>query len=217
MKTLRFYKILIGILVVVNLTTVYFLWSSANGDNHPPHPKRNDLIDRLGITGDKKEQIMRLQDDHFKQKDALIQKGRELHEKLFLSFNDTSKDSTEIALIIDNIVENLVLTSLRFYEDPDTGDALFCSATLEQVTITSTRSVVLPKEVADKYKLQAGVLEKKNPVINTQVGVTELNPPAFDKPIEKQPFLFPYNPTDSASPFKTFPERYTFDNFPSGG
>ena len=49
---------------------------------------------------------MCLQDDHFKQKDALIQKGRELHEKLFLSFNDTSKDSTEIAQIIDNIVEN---------------------------------------------------------------------------------------------------------------
>ena len=106
MKTLRFYKILIGILVVVNLTTVYFLWSSANGDHHPPHPKRNDLVDRLGITGDKKEQIMRLQDDHFKKKDALIHKSRELHEKLFLSFNDTSKDSTEIAQIIDDIVEN---------------------------------------------------------------------------------------------------------------
>lgn len=117
---------------------------------------------------------------------------------------------------IDNIVENLVLTSLRFYEDPDTGDALFCSATLEQVTITSTRSVALPREVAEKYKLQAGLLENKNPAVNTQVGVTD-NPVTEETPVYKTPWLYPYNPTDVSLPFKSFPERYTFDNFPSGG
>jgi len=106
MKTIRFYKILVGILVVLNATIVYFLWTSANGDHHPRHPKRNDLVERLGITGDKKEQIIRLQDEHFKKKDALIHIGRDLHEKLFLSFNDLSKDSTTIAQLIDTIVEN---------------------------------------------------------------------------------------------------------------
>lgn len=118
--------------------------------------------------------------------------------------------------LMSKAVENLVLTNLRFYEDPDTGDALFCSVSLEQVSIASAKSVALPKEVADKYNKQAAPLENKNPVVNTQVGVAEV-PITENTPVYKAPWLYPYNPTDSSFPFKSFPDRYTFDNTPYGG
>ncbi len=119
--------------------------------------------------------------------------------------------------LLNNVVENLVLTSLRFYEDPDTGDALFCSLSLEQVTITSTTEVALPEAVAEKYRLQSSPLEKKTPVVSKEIGVTEAEQPVFEQPISTTPFLFPFEPSDSPLPFKNFYDKYRFDVFPSGG
>ena len=103
MKTLRFYKILIAILVLLNLTTVYFLWSSAG--HHGP-PGKNDLVDLIHAEGKTKTTILGLQERHFADKHALIERSRNLHEQLFNSFSDSSKDSTDVKQIIDNIVEN---------------------------------------------------------------------------------------------------------------
>jgi len=103
MKTIRFYKTLIVVLILVNLTTLFFLW---NGPRRPKHPERNELVEMLDLTGNSKTKILVLQDDHFRKKDALIKRSRNLHESLFKSFNDPSKDSAEIKLLIDKIVEN---------------------------------------------------------------------------------------------------------------
>lgn len=103
MKTLRFYKILVVILVLVNLGTVYFLWNS--GKHHGP-PGKNEIVENLGLTGSAKEQILIMQDKHFKDKHVLIQKSKNLHEKLFSYFNDKSKDSSDVVALIDQIVEN---------------------------------------------------------------------------------------------------------------
>lgn len=103
MKTIRFYKLFIAVLILLNLITLFILWSSTK--KHGP-PGRNDLVELLDLQGTQKTKILDLQDDHFKKKDALIQKSRNLHEELFLSFSDASKDSTEIAQLIDRIVEN---------------------------------------------------------------------------------------------------------------
>ena len=103
MKTTRFYKLIIVVLILINLTTLFFLWK---GPRRPKHPDRNELVEMLDLSGNAKTKILALQDDHFKKKDALINRSRNLHESLFQSFNDESKDSTEIKKLIDKIVEN---------------------------------------------------------------------------------------------------------------
>ena len=103
MKTTKFYKLVIVVLILVNLTTLFFLWK---GPRRPKHPDRNELVEMLDLSGNAKTKILALQDDHFKKKDALIKRSRNLHESLFKSFNDESKDSTDIKRLIDEIVEN---------------------------------------------------------------------------------------------------------------
>lgn len=103
MKATKFYKLIIVVLILVNLTTLFFLWAAPR---RPKHPMRNELVEMLGLSGNTKTKILELQDDHFKRKDALIKRSRVLHESLFQSFNDPSKDSTEITMLIDKIVEN---------------------------------------------------------------------------------------------------------------
>lgn len=103
MKTIRFYKILILVLLLLNISTVYFLWSSTKKHGRPG---KNELVEMLNVEGTAKKKILAMQETHFSKKDALIQRSRNLHEELFHSFNDTSKDSTEISQLIDKIVEN---------------------------------------------------------------------------------------------------------------
>lgn len=105
MKTLRFYKLLIAILVLLNLFTVYFLWNSGK-PKYPPFGPRKSLVELLELKGEAAQSIRKLETQHFQDKDALIDQSRRLHEQLFRSFSMTTKDSTDIAQLIDRIVEN---------------------------------------------------------------------------------------------------------------
>ena len=104
MKTNRFYKILIAVMVILNGVTLYFLWKAPG--HLPPHGPRKSLVEMLELSGETASSIKKLEDRHFKAKDALVDKSRKLHEQLFRSFNDPSKDSTDIRTLIDKIVEN---------------------------------------------------------------------------------------------------------------
>src|SRR3989344_5420079 len=53
-----------------------------------------------------KQRVQALEKDHFRVKDSLINVSRQLHEDLFVSFKDPSKDSASIQQLIDHIVEN---------------------------------------------------------------------------------------------------------------
>lgn len=55
---------------------------------------------------------------------------------------------------------NLVMTSLRFSDSPETGNALYCDITLEQVTFTDSKKTTIPKElVAPLLQSQASPTE----------------------------------------------------------
>jgi periplasmic protein CpxP/Spy len=104
MKTLKFYKILVIVLVLLNATTLFFLWRAPH---HPPHHgPRKSLVEIIDLEGEAASKIKKLEDVHFRDKDALISESRQLHEKLFRSFNDEDKDSSDIHQLIDRIVEN---------------------------------------------------------------------------------------------------------------
>lgn len=44
-------------------------------------------------------------------------------------------------------IDNLIMTSLDFKEDPDSGDALWCDVTLEKVTFTTTEATQIPQGI----------------------------------------------------------------------
>lgn len=103
MKSLRFYKLAVLVLLLLNLATLFFLWK---GGPHHGRPERNQLVDHLGIEGQSREQILILQEDHFKHKEKLMNKSRRLHEELFSYYNDESRDSAAVSIKIAQIVEN---------------------------------------------------------------------------------------------------------------
>jgi len=103
MKKLRFYQLAILGLVLLNAVTLFVIWK---GGRHHERPGRNQLVEHLGLEGQKKDEVLNLQVDHFKQKDALISKSRRLHEELFNYFDNTAKDSADISQKIAEIVEN---------------------------------------------------------------------------------------------------------------
>lgn len=50
-------------------------------------------------------------------------------------------------ILLKRILNNLVLTSVRFNEDANSGYALYCDLTFEQVTFAYLKKVEIPKEV----------------------------------------------------------------------
>jgi Spy/CpxP family protein refolding chaperone len=103
MKSTRFYKILVVVLLVLNITTLFFL---LKGPKHHGPPGKNDLVNEIGLSGKTKDKVLSMQEIHFREKQKLIETGRDLHEKLFRSFSDPNKDSSDVRNIIDQIVEN---------------------------------------------------------------------------------------------------------------
>lgn len=52
-------------------------------------------------------------------------------------------------------IENLVITSIRFNEDANTGSALYCDISFEQVTFAFLKKTELPKDVQQPIKKKA--------------------------------------------------------------
>lgn len=105
MKQVKFYKLVILLLVGLNAVTLYFLWTSTD-DKRGGRPHRKSLVTVLDLKGNAKTTIAQLEKEHFHEKDSLINSSRKLHEQLFQYFGDATKDSTSIATLIDKIVEN---------------------------------------------------------------------------------------------------------------
>lgn len=106
MEKMRFYKLVILALVIVNLTTLYFYWNSSSPEERHGPPSRKSLVTVLSLTGTAKQQVTLLEKDHFHVKDSLIHVSHKLHEELFVWFKDDSKDSVAIQKLINHIVEN---------------------------------------------------------------------------------------------------------------
>ncbi len=82
MNSTRFYKVTIALLVVINLTTLAYLWFTR--PPMPPHPGEHpELTNDLGISGDAKRKVDALEVRHHKEKRALLDKDHALHETYF--------------------------------------------------------------------------------------------------------------------------------------
>ena len=57
--------------------------------------------------------------------------------------------------LLKKIINNLVITSMVFREDVNSGEGLFCDLTFEQVTFATLKKTVLPQDVVDSLKKKA--------------------------------------------------------------
>ena len=74
---------------------------------------------------------------------------------------------------IRDIIHDLVITSFRIDENPDTGDALFLNLTLEQVTFALLEKTEIPKDVADAVKKKSEPVKKKTNANSTPKNCAE--------------------------------------------
>ncbi len=81
MTKLRYYQLIIVLLIGLNVFTCFFLWPS----HHPPHgrPPKNLLVNHLDVTGKKRTAILKLQEAHFGRKEGLVAENHRLHLRLF--------------------------------------------------------------------------------------------------------------------------------------
>lgn len=80
MARTKLYKIIITVLILINIGTLAFFMTGG-----PPHhrPQAGDLAEILGIEGEKKDAIFKLEKEHHAKKRMLIDKDRKLHQELF--------------------------------------------------------------------------------------------------------------------------------------
>lgn len=106
MEAKKLYKWVIVLLVLINGALLYLYWSKPAPPEHRPPHKRKSITIMLEMTGSDKQQVLKLEDIHFHRKDSLIRRGMHLHQELFRSFDNPKQDSSDIAAVIDKIVEN---------------------------------------------------------------------------------------------------------------
>lgn len=74
--------------------------------------------------------------------------------------------------------EKLVITSVTFKEDANSGFALYCDIQFEQVEFVSLQKTVIPKDVATSLNKKAPTNSNKGKVDSTEEPVPEANPDA---------------------------------------
>lgn len=79
------------------------------------------------------------------------------------------------------VINNLVMTSISFKEDANTGHGLYCDISFEQVTFAFLKKTVIPKDVQDSLKKKASSKASKGKQDSQpQDEGTGSNPPKVD-------------------------------------
>ena len=118
MKSLKFYKTLAVLLVVLNLGTLAFFWF-----NKPPDgpPKAGELAAKYGITKNADE-ITALETTHHKKKKALMAKDQKLHNLLFSKIGS----GEDVSSLREKITANYIEIETMTYEFFDQV-AVYCN------------------------------------------------------------------------------------------
>lgn len=117
MEKMKFYKLVIIILVVINLLTIGTVWLVKPKGHRPmPHERDMTFLSReLGMTGANKEKLDALETQHHTEKRELLGKNKQLREDLFALLKMPQTDSTKINLYVDSILKNQQHIELMTY------------------------------------------------------------------------------------------------------
>ena len=114
MNQAKFYKTLVIILVLLNLGTLFFLWS--NKPPHHPRPEKHQISEMLKLKGEAKSFVEKLQTEHHIEKRELIQEDRELHNQLYLLVGKNDDPTAILEEIYFNKVKIEAMTFKYFDE-----------------------------------------------------------------------------------------------------
>lgn len=113
MSRTKLYKIIIVFLLVINCGTLAF-FMLGGPPHHPPRP--GDLAEKLGIDGEKKQTIFKLEKKHHSTIRGLMDQDRKLHEQLF-SHLGTGFDVTPIHVKIERNNAEIEKLTYAFFHD----------------------------------------------------------------------------------------------------
>ena len=116
MNQAKFYKTLVVILIILNVSTLFFMWFNRPPRRERPNPQH--LSEMLNLEGDTKEIVNKLSLEHHKNKKVLIHKDKVLHDQLYLLIGDDA-DGSEILEEIH--LNKTIIESMTFNYFDDIG------------------------------------------------------------------------------------------------
>lgn len=101
MKGERFYKIVIALLVVINISSLAFMWFG-RPPHPPPPPGQRHLSETLGLSGDAAAKVNALEEAHHEAKHKLVDRDMELHKKMYELIGSDEDSKTVLNQIHSN-------------------------------------------------------------------------------------------------------------------
>lgn len=105
MKQQNILKILVILLVIVNAGTLGFFWFTKPPHPPLPGPPPRTLTEGLGFDQQKQTILNKMEEEHHLAKRALLDKDRELHDKLFNSLGNKNASDSLVEAIGKNLKE----------------------------------------------------------------------------------------------------------------
>jgi protein CpxP len=121
MDNSKFLKIIIAILVLLNIGTQTFIWTSHHHGMPPPHQMgRGDagrfLVHELKMTDEQQKQFEELRNEHHNKVEDIRERGRTLHEHFFDLLQNPSTDASNVQQAADSIAANQKQIELVTFE-----------------------------------------------------------------------------------------------------
>lgn len=110
MDNSKFLKVIIIILLLINLGTLGFIWTSRPHGPMPPPRNGGDVFDflnhELAFSPEQKNQFKDLREEHRKNIEHLREAGRVLHDSFFDLLQDSVADASSVNQMADSLVAN---------------------------------------------------------------------------------------------------------------
>lgn len=115
MKSTRFYKLIIAVLIIINVGTLAFV--AFGKPSHPTKPGEGPLLsETIGLTDDSKTKVDALEKVHHQDKHILMKKDRDLHEQLF-SYVGSEESPEEIYKQLNANKSEIERMTFEFFDD----------------------------------------------------------------------------------------------------
>lgn len=113
MKSARFYKIIISILVLLNVGVLGFFWLNKPPMHGPPTP----IVEIISFNHDIKLKVADLEKEHHSNKRKLIAQSRELHQEFYSDLNRTEEEKLVYLQKIGSVQMDLDAMTFDFFQN----------------------------------------------------------------------------------------------------
>lgn len=104
MENIRFLKIALFVLLLLNLSLLAFLWF-----RHPPHPGGRGegpaklLIEKVGLDAEQQAEYARMREDHQRAMRDFRQRNDDLHQRLYHLLASNREDTLAVQQLTDSL------------------------------------------------------------------------------------------------------------------